>query len=136
MKISTSFFYPVNRGIVLATFCTQHIYCFISPSWNISETFSFLITVKASPSIHTSLKPRSSANVTACRHAHASTMVGSRTFSTRSVTLPLLNHRQPTAASHQDTAIIAIGTAVSGGKVRHPYNTPSRFGYCRFGPGQ
>ncbi|MBA0553912.1 hypothetical protein Golob_013051, partial [Gossypium lobatum] len=45
---------------------------------SLSAAFSFLITIKASPSIHTSLKPRSSANVTTCRHAHASTMDASK----------------------------------------------------------
>ncbi|MBA0614939.1 hypothetical protein Godav_015151 [Gossypium davidsonii] len=43
--------------------------------------FSYRMTVKASPSTHTSRKPSSFTKETIFKHAHASAMVGSRMFS-------------------------------------------------------
>ncbi|KAK5833291.1 hypothetical protein PVK06_017113 [Gossypium arboreum] len=48
----------------------------------------------------------------------------------RSVALPLFNHRRPTVAGHQDASVIAIGTAMSSGAGETPlwHPEPVRFG--------
>ncbi|KAB2025460.1 hypothetical protein ES319_D06G150400v1 [Gossypium barbadense] len=45
------------------------------------QDFSFFTTVKAFSSTQTSLNPSSSVNMTTCKHAHASAIIGFRTFS-------------------------------------------------------
>ncbi|TYI22986.1 hypothetical protein ES332_A06G135100v1 [Gossypium tomentosum] len=76
------FCYPVNRGIISASSRFQPMRRFVRhPRYMPKRDLNFLITVNASPSTHTSLKPKSSVKMTAYRHARASAMVGSQMFS-------------------------------------------------------
>ncbi|TYG64954.1 hypothetical protein ES288_D06G147300v1 [Gossypium darwinii] len=73
------FFYPVNQGIIsVSSRCQPMCHFVCHPRY---MPTCFFLTVNASPSTHTSLKPKSSVKMTAYRHAHASAMVRSRMFS-------------------------------------------------------
>ncbi|XP_052885911.1 uncharacterized protein LOC108478646 isoform X2 [Gossypium arboreum] len=70
------FLYPIHGVIVLSAFHHQ-------PMCRRISLPSYRMTIKASPSTHTSRKPSSSTKETIFKHARTSAMVGSRMFSHR-----------------------------------------------------
>ncbi|XP_040971656.1 uncharacterized protein LOC108478646 isoform X3 [Gossypium arboreum] len=68
------FLYPIHGVIVLSAFHHQ-------PMCRRISLPSYRMTIKASPSTHTSRKPSSSTKETIFKHARTSAMVGSRMFS-------------------------------------------------------